>query len=477
VNPELWLPLAVAANVFVALGVAFYAGVVRRESWLSPLIQFLIFLELFTLPLPVRAMQTLEIEGDVTEHLPRIYPFLAPSVALVTLGILVFVTAYYLPICERIAGAVPCLAWRRDKPLYPAVAAICGGSLALIALLARDVGGILPFVLLGYGAAAQMYGKGYLAAGFPWFFVGAMLLLVRFAVYRRRADLLMFGLCWGLIAAINAVMGNRNAILYQGITFVVFWHLSISKVTFRRAAPLIAVAFLLLNLLGFLRSARYESLGDVVTRGVSSLGRFEDTGELHHGLFYTLTTGEFVVPFETLPTLMAASQDEVRPRWGATLGTALSLLVPSALWPDRPLPLGNWYMATFYGSGFGLNEGRAFFFAAEGWLNFGPAGVLLVMGIWGVFWGVLGAYVKKPGLQPLAALVAALCIAYMQRLVAGDSATFLVALPEQSLLPLLLAFPFIARASAARRTAEDDPHRVSTRRPLSGRQTGLAPRG
>lgn len=446
---DAWLLLTIAANVLVAFGVAFYAVVVRRESWLSPIMQFLIFFELFTLPLPVRALQTLEIEGDVTEHLPQIHAYLAPSVALVTLGLLVFATAYYLPLCRALAQALPGLALRREKPLYPAVLTVCGGSLGLIALLARDLGGILPFLLLGYGAAAEMYGRGYLAAGFPWFFVGAMMLLVRFAAYRRRIDLVFFGCAWLLIGAMNAVMGNRNAILYQGLTVLVFWHLAIAPITFRRALPAIVGGFLALNLLGFLRSARYESLSDVFTRGASSLGQFQDPDELHHGLFYTLTTGEFVVPFETLPTLMAAHDEQVHLQWGATLGTAVSLLVPSVLWPDRPLPLGNWYMATFYGSGYGLNEGRAFYFAAEGWLNFGPAGVLVVMALWGVFWGILGAYLKRPNVQPLAALLAALCIAFMQRLVAGDSATFLVALPEQSLLPLALIYPFIARVERA----------------------------
>lgn len=445
VTADVWLLTALAFHVLVAFGVAFYAVVVRRESWLSPIMQFLVFLELFTLPLPVRAMQTLEIEGDVTEHLPQIYRYLAPSVALVTIGLLAFVTAYYLPVCKRYAAALPLICLRHDRPIYPSVVAVCGVSVVLIALLASSTGGILAFVLLGYGASAEMFGKGYLAAGFPWLFVGACLLLVRYAAYRRRRDLALFGMAWFVVAAMNIVMGNRSAILYQGLVVVIFWNLAVARVRFARALPLVAVAFLALNLFGYLRGARYESLGDVVASGGSKFGRVQESGDLHHGLFYTITTGEFVVPFETLPTVMAARDDQVTPKWGSTLANSLSLVVPSVFWPDRPLPLASWYVREFYGAGYGSNEGRQFYFATEGWVNFGPGGVLLIMGLWGLAWGIVGRYLLREKLDPAGALVGALCVAYIPRAIAGDSATLLVAIPEQSLLPLVAIYPFITR--------------------------------
>lgn len=452
---DAWLLLAIAVNVLVAFAVAFYAVVVRRESWLSPIMQFLLFFELFTLPLPVRALQTLEIEGDVTEHLPQIHAYLAPSVALVTLGLVVFATAYYLPACGRWAAALPQLRLRRERPLYPFVAGICAFSVFLIALLARSAGGIVPFVLLGYGASAEMFGKGYLAAGFPWLFVGSCLLLVRYAAHRQVRDLVLFALAWIVVASMNLVMGNRSAILYQGLVVVIYWNFAVSKVRFVRALPIIVLGFLGLNIVGYLRGAKYESVSDVITRGGASFGRVKDEGDLHQGLIYTITTGEFVVPFETLPTVMGAGDDQVRPQWGGTLGNTLSLVVPSALWPERPLPLGNWYMREFYGGAYGSNEGRQFFFATEGWLNFGPAGVLLIMWLWGVLWGILGHYLANPKLDPATALIGALCVAYLPRAIPGDSATLLVAIPEQSLLPLLISYPFFVRVLANTRRIAD----------------------
>jgi hypothetical protein len=340
---------------------------------------------------------------------------------------------------------------RPGASLYGAATMILAISLLLIALLAREVGGILPFILLGYGVAAEMFGKGYLAAGFPWLYIAALMLLLRYAIHRRRSDLVLFGIALVILTAINAVMGNRNAILYQGMATLIFWHLGVTRVRVVRALPLAIVAFMSLNMLGFLRGAEFESIGDVFASSAARLDRADDAGQLHEGLFYTMTTGEFVVPFETLPMVMHAADP---PIWyGGTFLRAFTYFVPSVLWPERPLSLGAWYMDAFYGGGFLPNEGRGFFFLTEGYLNFGPAGVLLVMALWGLGLGALAARIALGSLEPLAALVIALALAYVYRAISGEFSTMLVGLPQQSLLPLVLVFPYLARLAPTPRSS------------------------
>ena len=51
---------------------------VKKAGFFDPAVQFLIFLTLFVIPLPLRAYMTpKEIEGDVTEHLLELLPFFA----------------------------------------------------------------------------------------------------------------------------------------------------------------------------------------------------------------------------------------------------------------------------------------------------------------------------------------------------------------------------------------------------------------
>lgn len=444
-----WLLLAILTHTTVVFVIVAYAAIVRRESWLSPLMIFVGFLELFTLPLPLRALQTMEIEGNVTEHLPQIFPFLAPSVWLVTAGLLVFVTCYYLPVVAKWAERLPQLETRSDRSVYLAAGLLAGFSLVLIWLLARAMGGILPFILLGYGGTSETFGQGYLAIGFPWLFVAVFLLLVQYAALRRRLDLTLFIIGFGVVTAMNLVMGNRSGVLYQLMTIVIFWHLAIHRISLIRFAPALVAAFLALNLFGSLRSSGYESVSDFLARSRQSFSNQAETGSLRHSAYYTLTTGEFVVPFETLPTVMQATPDRVPFRLGSTYVEALAFVIPSVLWPGRPLPLVNWYMQAFYGSGYGLNEGRAFFFLAEGYLNFGPVGVGIVMALWGIGFGVVGSYMRgrAGSTEPCLALCIALSVAFIFRGIAGDARSMLIGLPEQSLVPALLATAFLTRRS------------------------------
>lgn len=150
-------------------------------------------------------------------------------------------------------------------------------------------------------------------------------------------------------------------------------------------------------------------------------------------MFYTLTIGEFVVPFETLPQMIRSVGSEIRPQFGLTYIKDVMLWVPSVLFPDRPPTLTHWYMETFYGEGHGLNIGRSFFFLSEGYLNFGILGVFITMLLWGAFLGVVHFYLRAANGDPGAVLLCALTIAFIYRGLAGDFSSMFVGLPEQSL--------------------------------------------
>ena len=155
-----WLPLAVLSHVSVVCGVLAFALLVKLESWLSPITLFLALLELFTRCCRFAHCTRSRSRSMSPITCRRSSPVLAPSVWL---GVLVFATCLS-PNASRPRSA---LTFRPDASLYAPTFVVGGVSRGLFALLARDVGVILPFVLLGYGGAAEMFGRGYLAAGFP----------------------------------------------------------------------------------------------------------------------------------------------------------------------------------------------------------------------------------------------------------------------------------------------------------------------
>lgn len=229
--------------------------------------------------------------------------------------------------------------------------------------------------------------------------------------------------------------------MYMGLTVGLFVHHSVRKLRLRVLVPVGIIAFIGLNVFGYLRGSGYESFRDLRARSTDLVDR-QYLGR--QSLFYTLTTGEFVVPFETMPEMVRSVGTTVLPRFGATFARAPLFAVPGIIYPDRPLPLTNWYMAQFYGTGFGLNEGRAFFFLSEGYLNFGPAGIVLLSLAWGAFWGGVREYTRVGRGNPGSGLLVALSVAFIFRAVAGDFVSLLIGLPEQSLSAAVIGLVIVS---------------------------------
>jgi oligosaccharide repeat unit polymerase len=423
--------LVISIFVFVvfAVAVCVYAAIAKRSTITEPIFQFVFFFSLFVLPLPIRACVTQEIEGDVTEHLPQLMPYLPEAVFLSAAGLIFFTWAYYSRVPRRLAYHFP-----RPRAATRWRGAFLGlGMLALILLilLGRSVGGILSFVLLGYNSTAQMVGKGYLAVGFPWLFVASLFLLYGYALERKRSILIMFVLIFAALLFLNIVMGRREQLVYMGIATFLFWHHAVRNVRLRTVVLAGVMSFLFLNIVGMTRSSSYDDLSSFWSKSAHA---WQDTSVSESSLVYTLTTGEFVVPFETLPQMIESLGVTVSPEFGMTYLRAPLQVIPQALFPGRPLPLTNWYMKTFYGSGFDFNENRAFFFLSEGYLNFGVVGVLITMTIWGFFLGSLRVYLVQANGEPGAVLLYVLAVAFIHMAIAGDSTTLLVGLPETYLL-------------------------------------------
>lgn len=156
-------------------------------------------------------------------------------------------------------------------------------------------------------------------------------------------------------------------------------------------------------------------------------------------LFYTLTYGNFVVPFETLPQIMQSLAQSWDYWLGWSIPRSLALIVPSSFMPDRPLPLANWYMDVFYGGGSSLNEGRQFFFLSEAYLNFGWLGCAIWgLVIAGVFW--LFSRPRSRGLTYWELALRSLFFGSLLNFVAADTTGFFISFFKGlGLVPLVFA--------------------------------------
>jgi len=449
-NDNTSLLFAIIFFVAAAAASAGYAVLAKGAKLTDPILQFVFFLSLFVLPLSLRAYMQLDIEGDVTNHLFMLLPYFPEALLLTAVGLLFFLAAYYSRFAAGIASHLPQVPagthWGR------AFVVLALFSLFLIEQLAASSGGLLGFVLLGYHATAETVGKGYLAMGFPWLFVASLFLLYGYAVERKKRYLLAFALAFGFVAAMHLVMARRAQLLYMGLTVWIFWHCAVRPIRTRTAVAAGLLCFLGLNLMGGLRGATYDSAGDFWTGTAESVQQHEEHG-FGNAFIYTLTTGEFVVPFETLPQMIESVGSSVSPELGMTYLRAPLQVIPQALFPGRPLPLANWYVNRFYGGGYGFNESRQFFFLSEGYLNFGSLGVILTMAFWGFMLGALHRYRINCKDQPGSLLLYALSVAFISAAISGDFITVLVGLPESTLVAAVIGLWITSRRSKRKSNA------------------------
>lgn len=451
-----WILLSVIFYGCVLTATCFYAFVKRRSSLFEPISIYLFFVTLFALPLPIRAFITMEIEGNVSPYLPDFAPYLPISLVMTAMALPIFAAGYYSRLANSLASRLPLLAQRSVRGTGIAVLFLVALSGVLIYLLTQELGGFVPFLLLGYKSSEATFGRGYLAVGLPWLIVAMVALLERWAITRRSLDFLSFFAMMVVNLVVHFVTGNRSLIMYIAIVVIVFVHFRIRRLSLKLLVPIAMAGFLALNVAGSLRNSDYDSVGDFIQKTITSAEAV--TADDNNSLFYTLTIGEFVVPFETLAQMTRTVGVTEWPWLGLSYFRSPLYLIPSFAFPDRPDSLGFWYMQNFYGGGQGLNEGRQFFFLAEAYLNFGPLGIVLVAGMWGLLWGALHRWMMRGRDRFGTVLVYALVVGFMFRCIAGEFVTMLVGITQQSLIAVALIL-VVSNVFGSRRQARKSGRR------------------
>lgn len=432
-----WILLAVIFYVCIFTMTCLYAFVMRRSSLFEPIGMYLFFVTLYALPLPIRCLFTMEIEGDISPYLPDFAPYLPLSLVMTAMALPIFAAGYYSRLSQTLGAKLPLLAQRSVRGTGVAVLLLVTLSGSLIYLLTQQVGGIVPFLLMGYKSTEATFGRGYLAIGFPWMIVAMVALLERWAVTRSRLDFLASLVMLTVNLAVDLVTGNRAQIMYIVIVLIIFVNFRLRRLSLKVILPIAVIGFVFLNLMGYLRNSEYSSFDDFI-QTTSKASEGIQVGVDNNTAFYTVSVGQFVVPFETLPQMIRSVGVTEWPWLGLSYLRSVLYLIPSLIFPDRPDSLGVWYMKNYYGGGYGLNEGRAFFFLAEGYLNFGLAGIVLVSGAWGVLWGALHRWMALGRDRFGTVLIYSLTVGFMFRCIDGEFATIVAGITQQSLIAVVL---------------------------------------
>lgn len=394
---------------------------------------------LYAVPLPIAVLLGNE-GGNLSVYMSDFAPWL-PSALYFTSGFILCFVGFYRWFS---AGGGQETRWstisssdaRRFKLIWLVIFGLC---IVLLERLARDVGGILSLIFSGYQVTELFVGQGHFAISIEWL-LSLTVILMSYGIVAKKPTAVLLAWALGLMLfAMLVVMGRRGMLAVMILAFV---YLAIEAgwiVRLRRFLLPGVILFITMNWLGLVRGESYSGFLDFTTVLVEKSVELIEGGELTKLLLYTLTYGNFVVPFETLPQIMQHLSLTWDYWFGWSILRSLALFVPSALMADRPLPLANWYMDVFYGGGSSLNEGRQFFFLSEAYLNFGLFGCA----IWGwliagVFW--LFTRPRLKGLTYWELALRALFFGSLLNFVATDTSGFFISFFKGlGLIPLIFA--------------------------------------
>ncbi len=202
--------------------------------------------------------------------------------------------------------------------------------------------------------ALKFTSKSLLKQIFPLFFVVFVLLLL--LILGRRSVLLSIGISLLVVLSSRKVIRLHSDLLSIALYGIAFF-----------------TAFVIFNVIGL---ARGVDGGSLVTGIPEVLADNLFDPEKRINLIYTLFSGDFVVPFESLPVAINYAHHYGHYPGSVAINGLISAL-PSSLRPEGFVTVSQWYIRTFFDSSALLNEGRRFFLLTGPYLELGVFGVVL----------------------------------------------------------------------------------------------------
>jgi oligosaccharide repeat unit polymerase len=407
---------------------------------------FLLVLILYCFPLPIRLMQDGVEYSDVYRDVAEFIEYMPLAIILVSMFVLIFVVVFkatYVALYNyrySITNSTQVYSRTNFKILWFSFLFV---ATILLLKLAVESGGLYSLILSGYSVTSVLSVSTGYAVAFSWM-VTLSLLAFAYGLINHSKSWTIFGMSMIILCMLSFfIMGRRGALVVLSLALIIVHALCNKRLSYFTYITIVSLGFLALNLIGLLRGASYDSLS---TFYESTVDRYNYVSEISEvGFFYTITDGNFVIPFQTLPNIISKLNYVGDFSYGTVTLNSLLLMVPSFIWSDRPLPLANWYMMEFVDPNAALNEGRQFFFLSESYLNFGPLGILFWGFGYGFIFAGLASYFHRNRSSYIHVVLFALILGNMLNFVASDTVGGVIAFCKNYGFPclLMLAFSYV----------------------------------
>jgi len=348
-------------------------AVIRRD-WLAPAALFAIVFGMYFVLRPAVLLAGLEPVGIGKQGIW----------AAIVLGFVVVVgfwTGYLLPLGESVARALPWASksWPKQRARI-AVWLSWGLGLASWAVMIYQSGGVVARIS-SYG---QGVGRGLgVVVVASAVFLGMAMAVGWLSYFKGQLGRMEIAVITVSSAGMLAVHGQRAALLVPLLMIATAYHYSVRRLRGREILLTGLVGLLIVGLLGMPRLQFVG--GEQITLGLGDYAKI--TGWL---IARNLTA------FDSLMLVAQRVPDEVGYQWGRSYADAVRMIVPRWLYAEKPQRnLFNRLLRP------GRSGSMALSLPAEGYLNFGLAGLLAETLVLGIAYRTAYSYRQRhPGSEP-----------------------------------------------------------------------------
>lgn len=326
---------------------------------------FLFFFILYVISLPLLSYLAGQAASDYVSK-----PAIFEALLLSTISLIAFYLGYRSSWGTRLAHLLP----RLKKIPLPR---ITRSSLIFIALLVGifcvflyQIGGLSTYLNAGYEGVYEIeQGHEHFAFAMNVFPI-CMLLLYHLAARHKMRPRWAIGLLisLGAFCTLFQLVGKRRLLLSTLLGILIYRHYVQKKLSLQLAAALLLVGVIATSVLGILRAV---PLQDIIGGQLGSIIKNRPSSDLFYAF---LDNGEFSVTFESFPKVIEASHLDTPYLYGSSYLGTFRLLIPKIFDPNRPPTAAEWYAQTYFPAIANKLGGRAFFFLAEAYWNFGALG-------------------------------------------------------------------------------------------------------
>lgn len=398
---------------------------------------FILIVALYVIPLSVFNYSLSEPSGNISPHFYSFSGYIPFALLLCAVFNLVFSFSYRKLVLRKVFIEPSHVTKKFSRHEFLIIYIFLIVSVWLLYQLSKEVGGLLGLILSGYRVTELFINKGHYAVGFEWIVTLCLLLWGNALTTKSIKRILSIGLLLVVVTTAFAIMGRRGALVILIGSSIYLFHQLYKPIKLYKLIGIGITGFYFLTLVGFLRGDSYENLSTFVQTIQEKKIRIDNDKSVD--FLYTVTTGNFAVPFETFPQVIKSLGNEYNLGFGFYSMQSFLIIIPSALWSDRPLPLSNWYMKTFYGTT-QFNEGRQFFLLSAPYMDFGPSGIVLIGIVFAFFWGIILKIGTEHKNDILSVTFISIIIASSLNLVSNDFAGWIIAFSKGYGFPIFLIF-------------------------------------